>query len=423
MQNPQLNKDIHFKLFLFNCSFVILGYGINTITGQALLTPVKAIRMLVLGVSIILLIRHYYYSTKDRNFGSYHFLLLYIILSGTIFSYNISYSLNRAITFLFPIFYLMVFFKYATSKYSISAIGKEISNYFQITYAIPILVFAIFERSFGSTYLKGDVQAFVRNHYGWSSILFLLCSADLLLNYKVPNWRKWLTLPLLPIAFYILLASGSRSSWLALALTSLVFLVRLNSIPIWVKPLLFVVASIPIFSFLNDSDSALYARWEKTQLQLEKGEDASDRIYWLNLVLHEFNENPTRWLTGRGFFNYEGLPFKGYHNSYYEILFGCGVFVFAYFLYLFLLRPAYFYFRYYSKYFLTFFPLVIIPFFESNLTGGQFLFFPWFTYMMFYSIDPVAHHKMLRRKMERSVNRTRRKQVNLEAKQPNPLPS
>ena len=35
-----------------------------------------------------------------------------------------------------------------------------------------------------------------------------------------------------------------------------------------------------------------------------------------------------------------------------------------------------------SKYDLVFIPLAIIPFFEGNLTAGQFLFFPWFMYII-----------------------------------------
>ena len=72
----------------------------------------------------------------------------------------------------------------------------------------------------------------------------------------------------------------------------------------------------------------------------------------------------------------------GYHNSYYEILFGVGIILFLVFLSFMMFRPLIRYIKYYAKYTLLLPPLMILPFFESNLTGGQFLFFPWFTFML-----------------------------------------
>ena len=85
-------------------------------------------------------------------------------------------------------------------------------------------------------------------------------------------------------------------------------------------------------------------------------------------------------------FNYdafikEGEGIANYHNSYFEILFGLGVpfLFFIWFLcYMSLLNNL---LKRVSKYDLLLIPLIIIPFFESNLTAGQFLFFPWFSYV------------------------------------------
>ncbi len=70
-----------------------------------------------------------------------------------------------------------------------------------------------------------------------------------------------------------------------------------------------------------------------------------------------------------------------YHNSYFEILFGLGVPLFILFMVFMLYEPIKQFLKRVSKYDLLLIPLVIIPFFESNLTSGQFLFFPWFSYV------------------------------------------
>ena len=86
-------------------------------------------------------------------------------------------------------------------------------------------------------------------------------------------------------------------------------------------------------------------------------------------------------------FNYEPFEEKGeglgsYHNSYFELLFGLGVPLFLLFLVFMLFEPLIQFFKRVSRYDLLFIPLAIIPFFEGNLTAGQFLFFPWFSYII-----------------------------------------
>ncbi len=91
-------------------------------------------------------------------------------------------------------------------------------------------------------------------------------------------------------------------------------------------------------------------------------------------------------------FNYDEVaPFRelgSYHNSYLEIFFGGGIILFILFCLFMVFRPVGNYFKYYSKIFLIFPPLAIIPFFESNLTGGQFLFYPWFMLMLLFNLAP-----------------------------------
>ena len=66
-----------------------------------------------------------------------------------------------------------------------------------------------------------------------------------------------------------------------------------------------------------------------------------------------------------------------YHNTYFEILFGCGVFTFCIYVYLFVYKPSNFFYKNHLSYFPILLPIIIIPYFENNLTSGQFLFFPF----------------------------------------------
>lgn len=76
-------------------------------------------------------------------------------------------------------------------------------------------------------------------------------------------------------------------------------------------------------------------------------------------------------------FNYEriihGEGLGDYHNSYLEVLFGGGIALFLMFINFMIIRPFYYYAKYYSKYFLLITPFAIIPFFESNLTVVSFV--------------------------------------------------
>jgi O-antigen ligase len=71
------------------------------------------------------------------------------------------------------------------------------------------------------------------------------------------------------------------------------------------------------------------------------------------------------------------LRLNGFHNSYAEVLFGSGVIVFVIFFFYYLIQPFVFFVRYVQKHYVSFFPIFIYPFFESNLTSGQFIYWPW----------------------------------------------
>ena len=143
----------------------------------------------------------------------------------------------------------------------------------------------------------------------------------------------------------------------------------------------------------NKENSAIDFLMKKNEMQLETGQEG--RYIAAITMIEKFNEEPIRWFTGVGMFNYDFLKksdsiLKGYHNSYFEILFGGGVILFILFLYFMLIYPFRVFWQKTLHYSLLFFPLTIIPFFESDLTAGQFLFFPWFSYILILNAKELA---------------------------------
>jgi len=390
LRSKNKKADINIVIFAINVAFVIVGYGINVATDKAYLEPVKLFRTLTISIGLTLLLVKFYKNPKLRSVSIHQYLILvYFLFFSSMLCTNIAYSLSRSITFVFPFLYIIIFIAYLISKFNFKKIWKinlEILNW---SYLILVIAFALFDFSLSTTNLYGRTEIFVSNHYGWSSVIFILSSIDLLSNYKLAVWRKLLLIIFILLAVFILFTSGSRSSWLSLATCSLFFLFRNKSINVIIKGFSVLIIFFFLNQLLNQKNSSINKRIAKTQRQLSNTESMeNDRLGWANNTIKYLNKNPILWITGIGLFNYEEFDFTGYHNSYLEVLFGCGYIVFAYFFYLFVLKPLYYFLNYYSKYFLVLPPLVIIPFFESNLTGGQFLFFPWFLFTILFSIPP-----------------------------------
>jgi len=301
----------------------------------------------------------------------------------------------RLIAFLLPLLYIILFMEFLFLKHSKETIRKILWFGFQIIFGLIMVAYLVLEERFSSAYLSRHVFLFKHNQYGWASIFFLVITADILSNEKCSNTYKIICATLIPVGFFTLLACGNRATWLStlISLILWIFVWKPYCFPKKLKlaiPAILFLGAI-VFTFLPENSFRL--AFERTYGQLKYGTATSERLLWAQSALNDFLTHPWQWFLGRGIFNYKGLINEnGYHNSYYEILFGCGIPLFILFLYLFFLKPFYNFHKYYSHRLLTFWPLVIIPFFESNLTGGQFLFYPWFSIMMFYAF-PVTEEE------------------------------
>ena len=139
---------------------------------------------------------------------------------------------------------------------------------------------------------------------------------------------------------------------------------------------------------------------QKNEQQLESGVEGRFDAFFVMLNYLEFN--PSVWFYGVGMFNYEflekgGALLHGYHNSYFDVLFGVGTIVFSFFIFFMVIWPLKIFWKTTASYSLLIFPLMIIPFFGSDLTAGQFLFFPWFAYMI------LLNAKELHPKLQNSI--------------------
>jgi O-antigen ligase len=251
---------------------------------------------------------------------------------------------------------------------------------------VPLISYLIFGGNLSDTNIYGlddTGQVFVSNHYGWSSALYILSFIYVFRNIKVKKYFLFLIISILVVALILLFSSANRASLISVALSVFPLVFRYKGIKRWYKVAFIIVFAGLLFYLLNRPDSAINFLIEKSKNQEAEGET---RFKITALMLNYFNNNPLKWITGIGIFNYGIIRGKTnvltYHNSYWEILFGLGLPLFFMFLTFMVFRPLYRFIRVYSKYTLLFIPLLIIPYFESNLTAGQFLFFPWFTYML-----------------------------------------
>jgi len=376
-------------------ALVIVGYALAVLTGGASVGFMRLLKYAVLLLSILYLFR-----TKRiilTLLAGYLQSLFILSAAFTVFallSTSPVASVARVLTYIVPFLYVAFSVGYLLLCYPTLSVLHAFIGAINWVYFIPIASFFLTGGKLTDTNIyfnstENEESAFVSNHYGWSGTLFLLTGTDLLRNVPLPWWRKTLILVFGVIAAYLVLISGNRTSWLSLILVALVFIFQYKRLAFYQKVLVSLLPLGLIIYLVQDPQSAINTRVEKTRTQQAKGESRFNRA---QLMAQYFNQSPDLWLTGIGMFNKDKIEsitrWPGYHNSYLEVLFGSGLAVFSIFFYLIVLRPAYFYLRYYSTYYLFFLPLLVIPYFESNLTGGQFLFFPWFMAALFMGYTP-----------------------------------
>jgi len=388
-------RDPDFILLNINALLVIVGYGLAVYTLEASLEAMKIIKSFSLAVSSIVLLRNIRLSKTPIPSPSIIYILVFSfwVFLMSLFAENIAYSISKSMNFLFPFIYVYIALHNLLNKYAPLELLKAFIKSMNTIYMVPVLSYLFTGTGFGTTNIYGygtqEGQIFISNQYGWASTIFLITAADMWTNSKLSRSRKGLLIITSILALYLVLISGNRASWLSLIIALIIFILRLKNVRADFKIL---TAALPIVAFIwfyQLPQSSLKNRLTDTEAQLEHGEA---RFNTAQLAFETFNDNKILWLTGAGMFNYDeiihGEGLGDYHNSYLEVLFGGGIILFLLFINFMVIRPIYYYTVFYSKYFLILPPFFVIPFLESNLTGGQFLFFPWFIFMLLFNIPP-----------------------------------
>jgi O-antigen ligase len=379
-----LKNEVFIIIFL-NTTLVILGYGVISILGDGYFTYVKILRSVILILGFLYVLKANGIKMHRIQQGSFFFFFSIMLLLCSIFYFGNDNVVYNLLTFLLGFFYLLFSVNYLL-RFDIRNLLSAFSIGIFCCFSLVILSYFIFGGSLSATNIYGasDEGGFVSNHYGWSASLLILATIDIIKNFRLSNFIKIILGAYTLLLFYILVISASRSGMLAVGL-SIVFIVFKNKS---IKPIFkIIIISIPLVLFIffeNSENSAINFVVEKSQKQLSGEGDG--RLESAQIMFEVFNGNAEYWIVGVGMFNVEYLDQYGsilgkYHNSYLEILFGSGILVFLVFLNFMLFKPLKQFWNGMHNYSMLFFPLLIIPFFESDITPGQFLFFPWFGYM------------------------------------------
>jgi len=382
----KINKDLIFKLLFYNSILVIIGYATARGVGMGIFQAIKIFKTIFLFASLFYVIRINGFSIVNIYNRSVILFLVAVIFVFSFLGNDPFASLYKGLTFILPFLYVLLTMNHLL-RYGAFNLLIAFSRIVLLTYSIVPIYYFLFATGTGNANIYGyqEGEFFVSNHYGWASTIFILCALTILRFYPLKKSMKLLIYTAIPFVFYLLIISANRSGILSIAIAMFFFITRDKFAHISLKIIVIVGAFLILSLIAVQENSAIDFLQEKNEMQLESGEEG--RLIITQAMLRSFNVNPTFWFTGVGMFDYTQLFIysgmkSAYHNSYWEVLFGTGVLVFSFFLYFMVIYPIKIFWRITTSYSLLVIPLMIIPLFEGNLTAGQFLFFPWFAYMI-----------------------------------------
>lgn len=407
LKAKQIYKDPVFILLIINILLVLLSYSYNSVN-RKISSNATLLRQIMVAASIV----HILFRKVPANRLSASSLILpALIILVALFNINVAETLFMTMTFIVPYLYIFLAVNYFLSEYEFNSILVHLISAVNLVYLYPVLTYFIFDSGFEKTniYGLGGNSYFVSNQYGWSSIIFLtsLPVAYSLLK-RIIFFRLLFIASIIP-AMYLALISGNRSTLLSLGLSTIVYTIntRKNALfsrkGFWIIPLLIIIQFFFYSSLREQKGSAINLIEQRNERQFERGAIKESRVIVTSFTVDKFNKDPILWITGTGIFNHRLISgasnLGAYHNSYWEILFGCGIPVFIIFLSMMVFKPLKVLFSKMGGNCVLIIPLIIIPFFESNITGGQFLFFPWFVLMLLFNSkrtlrikDPISSY-------------------------------
>jgi O-antigen ligase len=387
----QLSRvDRIFWLLSINAGAVIIGYALAVATHSASVPLMKLFKQVILVFSIfyVILQPDFRKSLRALNNTGLVFFLSGLLPVLAVFTEDVLGAIGRVQTLIVPLLYVMFSMSILLYRYGQIQLIKWFCWMTTVVYAIPVLSYVVYGGGFsGRTIYAGqgtENLVFISNQFGWASSMVLISSFCLLTIAQPSTRMKILLVPLYLLSIYLIIVAGNRTSMLAMVLSFVVLLLRTKTIGLFPKIILILIPLGFVYYLQGVENSAIDFLIQRTKRQQEV--TGEGRLNIMNVVLKAFDRSPWYWITGVGIFDGSALnkgeeDFNGYHNSYWDLLFGLGVPLFLLFMKFMLFDPLKVFVQRVSKIDLVFIPLALIPFFESNLTGGQFLFFPWFMYI------------------------------------------
>ena len=380
--------DWHLIAFFLNVVTVIIGYSLRDSSFQA----IKVFRTGLVFVSLFALFfnqKHIKFNFDDnKNWVIWVFLLLNLVVMP--FSVDFFWSIERLLSWIPFVVYVNYFIVYLFRQYSKDKAQIKLLQIFNIVYFYPVAVMFLTGVMFQTTNIYGqNISGFKANVLGWACTVFVLTGFDLYTNRNDSKLVKRLFLLLAVISLWGIVLTGSRSSYVSLAVATMVLVLRSQQISFSFKVIVGLCIFVFAYYIITSPDSVINLRSQYANIRQTKGEirfELADKAFQTML------KYPTLIFTGFGFDNFKaGLSAYGgiktdlaSHNSYLELLFSSGLFTFLFFLIFFAANAILKYLRFDSSRFVYVPMLIIVPYFESNLNAGQFLFFPWMTVLFFY---------------------------------------
>ncbi len=380
--------DWHLLVYSLNVFLVVYGYGLRGDAFQA----AKLIRTGLVIVSLLGILflqgQVKYIFNQNKNWVLYGFVGLNIIVLP--FSVEFLRSFERIIAWIPFLIYTNYFIVYLFKHYTKDEAKIKLLQIFSLVYFYPVVVMLMAGIAFQTENVYGQyVGAYKANIIGWSSTMFVVMGFDLYANRPMSKWVRYTFFITAFLTLWAIVLTGSRSSYVGLALSSLVLIVRNRQISVYLK----IAASVCIIAFayyiITSPDSVVNLRAKYAGMRRQRGEV---RFQLAEKAFDVFVNKPGVLFTGFGFDGFRaGLErYAGVqtdlasHNSYLEVLFSGGIFSFLFFLIFYAINAFLKYLRFDSQYFVFLPALMVIPYFESNLNAGQFLFFPWMTFLFYY---------------------------------------
>ena len=386
--NKSRRWDWHVVVFFLNVFLVVYGYSLRGGAFQA----VKAFRTVLVVVSLLALFfgqgRVKYLLNNQKNWVLWVFIGLNLAVVP--FSVEFFRSLERLLAWLPFLIYTNYFIFYLFTHYSKDEALIKLLQVFNLAYAYPVAIMFVNGVVFQAQNIYGEnVGWYKANVLGWASTLFLLTGFDLYANRPMAVWLRNLFFGIAVFTLWGVVLTGSRSSYIGLAAAGGILVWRSNRISIQLKTAVLLCLFCFGYYIINSPDSVINLRAQYATMTQQKGEVRLELAQKAFELLLKF---PGLIFTGFGFDNFRtGLETYGgiqtelaSHNSYLELLFSSGLFVFLFFVIFMAFNALYKYVVFDSQRFVFLPMLLIIPYFESNLNAGQFLFFPWMTFLFYY---------------------------------------